>query len=266
MTDFGVKYTNLQNYIKGLGKVAVAFSGGVDSTFLLKTAQLALGSNVLAISVKTPYIPGWEMEEAVHFARSQNIRHKVFEYPFLNPLKDNPKDRCYTCKYHLFKFMANEIAKDGYTVLLDGTNFDDLKEYRPGLQALRDLKIQSPLLEFKFTKDEIRKLSAKLDLPTANKPAYACLLTRIPYNTEVTISDLRRIELAEKFLHGLGFHGARVRAHGSLARIEVQKEDLPKMINLDLFRKISLELKAIGYTFVSLDMDGYRTGSYNEEI
>lgn len=261
-----VKFNNLLSYLKGLEKVAIAFSGGVDSTLLVKTCQLALKEKVLAITMKTPYIPSWEIEEAVYFTREHNIRHKLFDIPFLHQIRDNRKDRCYWCKTHLFKHMLAEIHKEGFTTLLDGTNYDDLKDYRPGLQALKELQIKSPFLELQITKPEIRQFSKELKLPTWEKPAYACLLTRIPYGQEITNQELRQIEQAEKFLHMLGFAGARVRMHGNLARIEVLKENLPAILNKELFDKISIELKELGFTYVTLDMEGYRTGSLNESL
>lgn len=261
-----VKFNNLLSYLKGLDRVAVAFSGGVDSTLLVKACQLALKDNVLAISMKTPYIPSWEIEEAVNFTRKHNIRHKLFDIPFLHQIRDNRKDRCYWCKTHLFKHMLAEAHKEGYTTLIDGTNYDDLNDYRPGLQALKELKIISPFLELHITKSEIRRFSQQLELPTWEKPAYACLLTRIPYGQEIKNHELKQIEQAEKYLRKIGFEGARVRMHGNLARIEVQKQDIPTILNTVLFEKISSELKDLGFTYITLDMEGYRTGSLNESF
>jgi uncharacterized protein len=266
MEEYGVKYNNLINYLKSMGKVAVAFSGGVDSSLLLKIAQNALGDNILAISIKTAYVPSWEIEEAVNFTRKHGISHRVYEFPFLNQLKDNPKDRCYTCKYYLFKSMLEQAANEGYSIVLDGTNADDIKDYRPGLQALIDLQIKSPFLELKYTKSEIRALSQKMGLPTWDKPAYACLLTRIPYDQEVTPALLRRIEQAEKFMHNLGFKDSRVRAHGNLARLEVARNDMEDLFTIDMFHRINVEFKALGFTYVTLDMEGYRMGSLNEAL
>jgi pyridinium-3,5-biscarboxylic acid mononucleotide sulfurtransferase len=260
------KLDDLIAYIKNFDKVAVAFSGGVDSTLLLKVSQIALNDRVLAISMKTPYIPAWEIEEAVNFTRQHNIRHKLFDIPFLHQLKENRKDRCYWCKTHLFKHMLAEIQKEGFTTLMDGTNHDDLQDYRPGLQALKELQIKSPFLELKITKAEIRRYSQQLELPTWDKPAYACLLTRIPYGEEVKSEELKRIELAEKYLRTIGFVGSRVRVHANLARIEIPKNSLPEILTAQLFENNKKELKYMGFTYVTLDMEGYRMGSHNESL
>jgi pyridinium-3,5-biscarboxylic acid mononucleotide sulfurtransferase len=265
MSD-SVKFNNLLTYLKGLKRLAVAFSGGVDSTLLLKAAQLALQDNVLAISIKTPYIPSWEIEEAVAFTSQHGIRHKVFDFPFPQQLKENKKDRCYWCKTHLFAQMITLAQKEGFTNLADGTNYDDLQDYRPGLKALKELNIISPFLLLKITKQEIRLFSKQLELPTWEKPAYACLLTRIPYDQEIKNGELKRIEQAEIYLRNLGFFGSRVRVHGNLARIEIIRNDLASILHPDMFEKISKELRNIGFSYVTLDMEGYRTGSHNESL
>jgi len=205
--DNNVKFNNLLNHLKGYGNLAVAFSGEADSTLLLKAAQLALKENVLAITVKTPYIPALEIDEAITFTKQHNIRHKILDFPFLVKLKDNPKDRCYLCKLHLFNFMLKEAQKENIEILADGTNVDDLNDYRPGLKALKELQIKSPFLELNITKPEIRRISLQMGLPTWEKPAYACLLTRIPYGQEIKNGELKRIEEAENYLRNLGFQG-----------------------------------------------------------
>lgn len=262
----GDKFQQLLSYLKDLGHVAVAFSGGVDSTLLLKAASMALQDDVLAVSVKTPYIPEWELEEAIAFTKENNIRHRILQFEFKDQLRGNPKDRCYLCKTNLFRYMQDEIRMEGIPYLLDGTNFDDLGDYRPGLKALKELGIRSPLLELKITKAEIRQFSRELHLSTSDKPAYACLLTRIPYDEPVSDDLLVRIGKAETCLRTLGFMGSRVRTHGNLARIEIPWQSLPGVLNADLFRKITAELKSLGFGYVTLDMEGYRMGSHNESL
>jgi len=266
MNHKSVKFNNLLNHLKKYEQLAVAFSGGVDSTLLLKASQLALNDNIIAFTVKTPYIPDWEIEEAIEFTKQNNIRHKVYDFPFLHQLKENPKDRCYWCKSHLFKFMLDESKKEKIKTLVDGTNVDDLSDYRPGLKALKELQITSPFVDLNITKTEIRRFSLQLGLPTWEKPAYACLLTRIPYGQEIKNGELKRIEKAEKYLRSLGFNGSRVRLHGNLARIEIMKENLNDILNTGLFDQISTKLKESGFTYVTLDMEGYRTGSHNESL
>jgi pyridinium-3,5-biscarboxylic acid mononucleotide sulfurtransferase len=265
MDENSVKLNNLISYLSSFGRVAVAFSGGVDSSLLLMAAKMALKDQVEAITIRTPYIPAWEIEEAVVFCREHSIRHKLFEVSFLHQLKDNPKDRCYWCKSYLFKSILYEAKKEGYNTVMDGTNFDDLRDYRPGLQALKELQIISPFLEMKITKEEIRRFSRQLNLPTWEKPAYACLLTRIPYGQEITKGDLKRIEQAERYLRREGFVGSRVRIHGNLVRIELLKDDMARM-NVKMMDAVHTEMKAIGFTYITLDMEGYRTGSHNESL
>jgi pyridinium-3,5-biscarboxylic acid mononucleotide sulfurtransferase len=266
MNNQSVKFNNLLNHLKKYDQLAVAFSGGTDSTLLLKASQLALNEKVLAVTVKTPYIPKWEIDEAISFTKQHNIKHKIFEYPFLIKLKDNPKDRCYWCKTNLFKFMLKEVQKENVNTLVDGTNLDDLSDYRPGIRALKELNIVSPFLDLSITKPEIRRFSLQLGLPTWEKPAYACLLTRIPYGQEIKNGELKRIEEAENYLRSLGFNGSRVRIHGSLARIEIIKDNLPAILSLEMFDKITSKLKETGFSYVTLDMEGYRMGSHNEAL
>lgn len=261
------KYSNLINYLKGLGSVVVAFSGGVDSTFLLKAAKEALGDKAAALTINSPYIPKWEIEEAKELVKEIGIRHEFLEVPVvIDSIKFNPEDRCYLCKTAVFTLVKGFANENGFKYVVDGTNADDITEYRPGLRALKELEIKSPLLESGLSKNEIRALSKELNLPTWDKPPYACLLSRIPYNTELKVEDFDKIEKAEKYLIDNGFRAVRVRAHGDIARIEVPREDIQRLFNINLFDEISNKLKGYGFKFVTLDMQGYRTGSLNVDI
>jgi len=260
----GEKYKSLLNYLKEKEKVVIAFSGGVDSTFLLKAAKDALGDNVKAITIKSPYIPDWEIEEAVDFVKKLDVKHEVIEVPFIDPsIESNPENRCYLCKNLVFNKIIEKANEEGYLYVCDGTNLDDTKDYRPGMVALKELGVISPLLESSYTKDEIRKQSKVLNLPTWDKPAYACLMTRLPYDTQVTIDDLKKIEEGEMFVRGLGFRGVRLRHHGNLARIEVAPDEREKLFSTELLNKIGCKLQEIGYTYVTFDVLGYRMGSFN---
>ncbi|MBI6873181.1 ATP-dependent sacrificial sulfur transferase LarE [Clostridium aciditolerans] len=261
------KYRDLISSLKKLNKVVIAFSGGVDSTFLVKAAKEALGDNVIAVTVVSPYIPKWEIEEAKSITKNIGIRHELLEVPvIIDEIKFNPLDRCYLCKKAVFTKIKELAKKCGFEYVVDGTNADDTKDYRPGLRALSELDVKSPLLENGITKSEIREFSKKLNLPTWDKPSYACLLSRIPYDEEIKVKDLDKIEKSEKHLMDLGFRAIRVRCHGDLARIEVPKEQISKITEGDLAEKISKSLKEFGFKYVTLDMDGYRTGSLNEGL
>lgn len=261
------KYRKLIEYLKGLGSVVVAYSGGVDSTFLLKACTEALGDKAIAITVVSPYIPKWEIEEAKELINDIGSRHEFLEVPIiLEEIKFNPSDRCYLCKKAIFTKILSSAKEKGFNYVIDGTNADDTKDYRPGLRALGELKIKSPLLECGLTKADIRRFSKELELPTWDKPAYACLLSRIPYNEEIKVEELDKIERSEKYLMDLGFRAVRVRYHGDLARVEVPKEHLNRFFEEDLLNKVSQTLKGFGFKYVALDMEGYRMGSLNEGI
>lgn len=260
------KYLNLINYLQGLNKVVLAFSGGVDSTFLLKAAKDALGENVKAITIRSPYIPKWEIAEAQELVKEIGVTHQIIEAPIIDEIQNNPENRCYLCKTAIFKTIKSVAHEQGYHYVIDGSNFDDTGDYRPGLKALGELNIKSPLLECQLTKQEIRSLSKELGLNTWSKPAYACLLTRIPYGQELKAEDFEKIENAEKYMMDRGFRAVRVRCHGNLARIEVAKDDRKKLFDENLLEEISRKLKEFGFKYVSLDLEGYRVGSFNETM
>lgn len=252
------KYNQLIHYLTNLGDAAIAFSGGVDSTFLLNAAHEALGDKVLAMTIRTPYIPDWEINEARDFASKLGINHVIIEMPMNDNILNNPENRCYLCKMILFKRLREAASGKGFKNLLDGTNDDDSEANRPGMKALRELNILSPLRENGFKKKDIRSYSRIYNLPTWEKPAYACLLTRIPYNTRIDHDMLSRIEKAEKYLIDLGIKAVRVRIHGELARIETEPNLIHKIFEEDLFLTISKRLKDFGFRYVTLDLEGYR--------
>ncbi|KEJ03832.1 ATP-dependent sacrificial sulfur transferase LarE [Clostridium botulinum] len=260
------KYNNLINYLKDLKSVAVAFSGGVDSTLLLKAAKEALGDNAISITIVSPYIPKWEIREARELVDKIGIKSYFVEVPMLEEIRSNPEDRCYICKKSVFNKIKDLAREKGIKYIVDGTNADDTKDYRPGMRALKELDVKSPLLDNSINKEEIRVLSKELQLDTWDKPAYACLLSRIPYNQKIKEKDLDRIEKAEVYIMKLGFRAVRVRSHGNLARIEVPQKERVKLFNEDILDKISKELKKLGFKYVTVDIEGYKMGSLNAEI
>lgn len=257
------KINSLKEYIKDLGKVAIAFSGGVDSTFLVKVCKDVLKENAVAITIASPYIPKWEIEEAKELTASLGIEHIIIDMPIAEEIKFNPKDRCYKCKKKVFSKIIEKANSLGVVNIIDGTNKDDESDFRPGMVALKELKIKSPLLELGFGKDDIRSHSKELNLPTWSKPAYACLLTRLQIGEEITEEKLDRTEKAEVFISSLGIKGIRVRNHGELARIEVQPKDIENILDKETLESIALELKALGYKYITLDIEGYKVGSLN---
>lgn len=262
------KLENLKKILLKMEKVLVAFSGGVDSTFLLKAAKDVLGKNVLAVTASSETYPQQEIEEAKKIAGELDVRHLVIQTKELeNPdFISNPPKRCYFCKKELFSRL-NEIAKaESIPFILDGSNYEDLADFRPGTIAAEELDIHSPLREVKLRKNEIRALSKKLNLPTWDKPSLACLSSRFPYYTEINREKLKRIGQAEDILKKLGFKQVRVRHHDHIARIEIDSEEFPGLIERKVREKIVKTFKKLGYTYVSLDLGGYRTGSMNEPL
>jgi uncharacterized protein len=260
------KYIFLLSYLQKLEKVVLAFSGGVDSTFLLKAAKEALGDNLKAVTIRSSYIPKWEIEEAIQLVKELGVVHEIIDAPIIDEIRNNPENRCYLCKTAVFSMIKSVALSQGYHYVIDGTNFDDTGDYRPGMKALRELDVKSPLLECQLTKQEIRNLSRELGLSTWDKPPYACLLTRIPYGNELKVEDFEKIEKAEKYMMDRGFRAVRVRCHENLARIEVDKKDRNKLFDERILEEISGKLKEFGFQYVTLDLDGYKVGSFNETI
>ena len=259
------KSSKLDTILKDLNSFVVAFSGGVDSTFLLHRAHKVRKSAIVAITIRTPYIPSREIDDAVEFTRSFGIKHKIIDIAFPEMIRNNPIDRCYLCKKAIFTDLLSFAKKNNFQFVVDGTNADDTGDFRPGIKALNELGIRSPLLESGLTKQDIRELSQEADLDIWDKPAMACLLTRIPYHTEVNEGVLRLVEDAEIMLLELGFPGTRVRIHGDLARIECLPGYFEKIVRNPQKEQIISNLKKIGFRYVSLDLEGYRTGSSDPE-
>lgn len=266
--DLKQKQSRLKEIIQGWGKAAVAFSGGVDSSYLLKVSHDILRDNLIAITLDTAFFPRAEMEEACSFALRFGIRHHIIQADVfqVEELRHNPENRCYLCKKRGFSLIKQCAKELGIGVVADGTNADDAFDYRPGAKAAEELGVQNPLQQAGLTKEEIRELSKEAGLSEYQKPSNTCLATRIPYGEEITLEKLEKIERSEEFLHSLGFIQVRIRCHGNLARIELEPDMIESIAEKDLREKIAQELKKMGFTYVSLDLSGYRTGSMNATI
>jgi uncharacterized protein len=263
-----IKYGRLKNILKKMGKVLVAFSGGVDSTFLLKVAHDVLNKNVLAIIASSETYPEQEIKEAARLARKLNIRNRIIHTSELeNPdFISNPPQRCYFCKKELFSKMKKIAKAEGIPYILDGSNHDDRLDFRPGAKAARELGIRSPLREARLGKQEIRQLSRRFSLPTWNKPSLACLASRFPYYSDIEAKSLEQVARAENYLRRIGFSQIRVRHHGRTARIEIEPDEFPRIIQKKVREAIVKNLKKLGYIYIALDLAGYRTGSMNEPL
>lgn len=262
---FKNRLSKLDSLLRKSGKTAIAFSGGVDSSFLLYRANYIAGDNIIALTARTPYMSSQETEDAVKFARLYSINHQIIEIPIPEKIKYNQADRCYFCKKTIFGDLLKFAEANGYTSIFDGTNADDLLETRPGIRALRELNVISPLAEAGMTKQDIRKYARKANLSFWAKPAMSCLLTRIPHNTEITDNMLRIIEKAETILFDHGYPGSRVRTHDNIARIECIPGYLKKLISDPERDEIVAKIKEAGFSFVTLDLEGYRTGSMDTQ-
>lgn len=257
------KFDLLKKYFTELDGVAIAFSGGVDSTFLLKVAHDILQDKVIAITAESKFIPAREIIEAENFCKSENIKQIFLHADILKiaDIKNNPRNRCYICKKEIFTQIKNIAAANNIFIVAEGSNKDDEKDYRPGMAAITELNIKSPLREVGLYKNEIRALSKELNLKTFDKPSFACLASRFVYGEEITENKLRMVESAEQILFDNGFKQFRVRLHDKLARIEILPADFIRLI--ENHENISAQIKNLGFDYVTLDLQGYRTGSMN---
>ena len=267
--DLAAKYQHLQRLLKEMGRVLIGFSGGVDSTLLLKVAKDVLGDEVLAVTAVSETTPRHERIDADRLARELGAEHLVVPTHELQlpEFVKNPENKCYICKKDRFGGLAEIARKKEYPFVLDGGNLDDHSDYRPGIKATKELGVRSPLSEAGFSKQEVRALSKQLKLSTWNKPSYACLASRIPYHRRITTEKLRQVDAGEEFLRSLGLTGqVRVRHHDEIARLEIEANDLSQFMRPELRSKVTEFFKGLGFTYVTLDLEGYSMGSLNRGV
>jgi uncharacterized protein len=266
--DIDAKLAALQASLRDMGRVLVAFSGGVDSSFLLRVAVDVLGDDVVALTTRSPTAPEEDEAMARDVASALGVRHRLIDANELDipGYAANPVDRCYFCKGSLYEICEAEAERLGVSAVIDGVNLDDLGDYRPGLRAAEEHGVRHPLAEAGLSKAEIRALSRRAGLPTADRPSSPCLSSRFPYGTPITLDGLRKVAAAERVLRRLGFRECRVRAHEPVARIEVPASELPRLVAAEVRAEVVRELRAIGFGYVTVDLQGFRSGSLNEVL
>jgi len=262
------KLARMRAIFAPMRSVIVAFSGGVDSTFVLKVAYETIGDKVLALTTTSPTMPDEDRESALAMARVIGARHLIVESNELEipGYSANPINRCYLCKHNLFTVCEAKAAELGIDNIVDGLNLDDLHDYRPGMQAASEKRVRHPLVEAELSKAEIRELSRAMELPTWDRPASPCLSSRFPYGTEITIEGLEKVAAGERLLHAMGFKVARVRFHGEVARLELERSEIARIFETQIRDTVEREFKKIGFRFVAIDLKGFRSGSLNEGV